>query len=471
MPSGDDGWPDDRDIAEIANDIFLQSALATTIIRGAQLELFLTNLRSALLRAAVAGVDDPSRVDDSVTSLFCALAQQCFLNEYVYAQNDEEVRQATDLRHDLQQKMAAGGEIAPRLLAAVGAYFPLHSLAGAASLLNRAWPPYAADLLRQQVREPLEEAEERRAIAQLTPIDDDVSMRVMQQYEENPYPRWTVNPLAAHALSHRSAGPRGAAEGRPQQKILIAGCGTGEHPFDIAQKSPDASILAIDLSRTSLAYAQRKTREHGLPNIEYAQADILRLKTIGRTFDRIEAVGVLHHLSDPWAGWRVLLSLLAPQGVMRIGLYSQAARRSIVEARALITERGNQATVEGIRAFRQALIRDRDEARWETILTTVDFYSMSGCRDMLFNVVEHRFTIQEIVAFLDEQRLSFLGFELDPKSVEQFQQQFPDAGALLDLEYWDSFEAANPLTFRNMYQFSVCKNPAAPLLQRTIIAG
>lgn len=78
---------------------------------------------------------------------------------------------------------------------------------------------------------------------------------------------------------------------------------------------------------------------------------------------------------------------------------------------------------------------------------------------MLFNVVEHRFTIPEIAAFLDEQRLSFLGFERDPKSVEKFRQQFPDAGALLDLEYWDSFEAANPLTFRNMYQFSVCKNP------------
>jgi SAM-dependent methyltransferase len=96
------------------------------------------------------------------------------------------------------------------------------------------------------------------------------------------------------------AGLRGrtASADRPHAgpSILIAGCGTGEHPFDIAQKSPEASVLAIDLSRVSLAYARRKTREEGLRNIEYAQADILNLSTLDRTFDRIETAGVLHHL-------------------------------------------------------------------------------------------------------------------------------------------------------------------------------
>ncbi len=32
-----------------------------------------------------------------------------------------------------------------------------------------------------------------------------------------------------------------------------------------------------------------------MTNIEYAQADILKLGDIGRTFDIIESVGVLHH--------------------------------------------------------------------------------------------------------------------------------------------------------------------------------
>jgi 2-polyprenyl-3-methyl-5-hydroxy-6-metoxy-1,4-benzoquinol methylase len=464
MPSDDDGLLDDREIAEIANDIFLQSALETTIVRGATLELFLTNLRSALLRLADAdaNVSAAAAFGDSVTRLFCAMAQQCFLNEYVYIQSDEETRRAGRLRDLLLQKLSTGSEISPVLLAAVAAYFPLHSLPAAETLLAATWPPYAADLLRQQISEPLEEAEDRRGIGALTPVDDEVSVRVMQQYEENPYPRWTVNPLAAVATDLQSkAAAADGGEGRRSLDILIAGCGTGEHPFDIAQKSPEARVLAIDLSRTSLAYAQRKTREHGLRNIEYAQADILKLATLGRTFDRIEAVGVLHHLSDPRAGWRVLLALLAPNGIMRVGLYSEAARRAIVEARALIAERGYRATAADIRAFRQMLIRARDEPRWETILTTVDFYTMSGCRDMLFNVMEHRFTIPELAAFLNEQGLLFLGFELDPKTIEKFQQQYPGADGLLNLDYWHIFEGANPQTFRNMYQFSIRKADGA----------
>jgi 2-polyprenyl-3-methyl-5-hydroxy-6-metoxy-1,4-benzoquinol methylase len=409
-----------------------------------------------MLRRMAAALADPAQIDESISALFCALAQQCFLNEYVFAQSEEETRLALSFRDLLQRQLSAASEISPFLLAAVAAYFPLYSLAGVDELAATTWPPIAAGLVRQQVSEPLQEREDRAAIARLTPLEDDVSLRVMQQYEENPYPRWNLNPVASIPAT-----PHGDSEGRPSRNILIAGCGTGEHSFDIAQKYPDARILAIDLSRTALAYAQRKSREQGLRNIEYAQADILKLATIGRAFDRIESVGVLHHLADPVAGWRILLSLLAPNGIMRVGLYSEAARRSIVEARAIIAERGYRATAADIRAFRQTIIRARDDPRWDTIIKTVDFYSMSGCRDMLFNVMEHRFTIPEIAAFLKQQELSFLGFELEAATVEAFQQLYPAADALLDLDRWNAFEEAHPQTFRNMYQFAVRRSGAA----------
>jgi len=390
-----------------------------------------------------------------VLGLFCALAEQCFLNEYIFAQTAQETRRAEQLRDLLQRKLLDGADAPASLLAAVGAYFPLHAVPKAEALLASQWPPYAAGLLRQQVREPLEEIEDRVAIPALTTGDQDTSVEVMRQYEENPYPRWTINPLSALGRPKATADK---LHGGPN--ILIAGCGTGEHPFDIAQKSPEASILAIDLSVASLAYARRKTREEGLRNIEYAQADILNLSTIGRTFDRIEAVGVLHHLADPKAGWRVLLGLLASNGIMRVGLYSEAARRPIVEARAIVAEDGYPSTAEGIRALRQTIIREKDEPRWKSLVQTVDFYSMSGCRDMFFNVMEHRLTIPEIKSFLDDEELSFLGFELDPKVLEKFQQQNPGADSLTDLDAWAAFEAANSQTFLNMYLFSIRKKRA-----------
>jgi len=443
----------DGEIAAIANDVFLQCALQSTLLRGVTLEFFLTRLRGTLLRLAMA---DVGGAHDAAAATFCALAQQCFIDEYVLAHTDAEIAQASELRERLLRKLSEGSDVSAILLAAVAAYFPLHSLPGAQSLLAATWPDYAADLIRQQVREPLEEADDRRAIPALTAIDDATSIEVMQQYEENPYPRWTINPLAAFGSDTNSDAT--------EEDILIAGCGNGQHAFDVAQQRPQARILAIDISRPSLAYARRKTRQAGLRNIDYAQADILRLGALGRSFDRIEAVGVLHHLADPKAGWRVLLGLLKPNGLLRVGLYSEAARRSIVEARALIAERGYRPTADGIRALRQSIIRDRNEPRWKFLLATADdFYSMSGCRDLFFNVMEHRTTIPEIAALLDEQGLSFLGFELDGKTVERFRQQYPGAGGLTNLGYWNSFEAANPQTFRHMYVFSVRKNepPAA----------
>jgi 2-polyprenyl-3-methyl-5-hydroxy-6-metoxy-1,4-benzoquinol methylase len=449
-----DARPERRLVAELARDVFLQSALETTIIRGATLELFLTRLRSTLLHLVDVEIPDSGKPDDNVVSLFCALAQQCFLNEYVYAQSDQETQRVGRVRDVLLQALSTGSEISPLLVAAVGAYAPLHSLPSAKSLLERGWPASAADLLRLQVREPLEEAADAPVIPALTQVENETSLEVMQQYAESPYPRWVINPLAPFREKLRADAE---AAGAAHEDILIAGCGTGEHPFDVAQKSPMARILAVDLSRPSLAYARRKTREEGLPNIEYGQADILKLGAIGRSFDRIEAVGVLHHLADPKAGWRVLVSLLRPNGVMRIGLYSKTARRPLVEAQAIIAKEGYRATTDGIRAIRQRIIRERDNTRWNLLLSTVDFYSMSGCRDILFNVMEHRLTLPEIAACLEEFGLEFLGFELDPAVIEAFRKQYPGEGAALNLDHWNAFEAANPQTFRNMYVFSARK--------------
>src|SRR5262249_42959046 len=173
---------------------------------------------------------------------------------------------------------------------------------------------------------------------------------------------------------------------------------------------PHANVLAVDISLTSLAYARRKTREAGLKNIEYAHADILKLGALDRRFDYIESVGVLHHLADPTAGWRVLLSLLRPGGSMRVGLYSEIARRAIVAGRALIARGGYPPTAEGIRACRQEIFRMNDGLA-RSLITLRDFYSTSGCRDLLFNVLEHRYTVPQIKDFLAEHQLLFFGFE------------------------------------------------------------
>jgi SAM-dependent methyltransferase len=271
----------------------------------------------------------------------------------------------------------------------------------------------------------------------------------MRQYEESPYPRWAIE-------TPWHGGERSAS---PPRDILVAGCGTGRHAIQVARQFPDAQVLAVDLSRTSLAYAQRKARELGLATIEFAQADILNLRQIGRPFDRIEAVGVLHHLVDPGAGLDALLALLRPDSEMRIGLYSKLARRHIIEARALIREQGYSARPDDIRRFRRAVLAGDYSGRWRQLVICPDFYSMSGCRDLVFNVQEHQFTIPEIKRALAERKLAFGGFEIGPAVIDAFQRRWSTPSALLDLDAWAAFEAENPDTFRSMYVFSVRKEP------------
>jgi 2-polyprenyl-3-methyl-5-hydroxy-6-metoxy-1,4-benzoquinol methylase len=461
-----DAWPRQLQLAVLlgaeganamAREAMLLALLQSKVIHDLELERLLTAVRRGLLQYAIEADRQP--IDDNGLAFFCALAQQCFLNEYVFALGDIEQAELQRVHDRIVDALQGGGEIAPLDVIVAASYLPLHRLPGASSLLARSWPDAVGRLLTQQIREPLEEESDRNNIPALTPIDDAVSLQVQHQYEESPYPRWTAVPqieptTVVHFLRDRlNIVPISWPQTTVGVDILIAGCGTGSHSIDSALRFPQAHILAIDISRTSLAYARRKSRALGLTNIEYGLADILKLASLDQRFDVIETVGVLHHLADPAAGWRVLLSLLRPHGLMLVGLYSATARQSLTAARAFIAERGYRAT--DIRACRQELIQRFGMPPFR------DFSSTSGCRDLLFNVMEHQFTIPQIEAFLDENHLTFLGFEqLPPDVLRQFRQQFSDAGALHNLGLWHAFEQMNPLTFGNMYFFWVQKTDA-----------
>jgi len=217
-------------------------------------------------------------------------------------------------------------------------------------------------------------------------------------------------------------------------------------------------VLAIDLSLTSLGYARRKTAELGCTGMEFAQADLLQLGSVlDRRFDLVESVGVLHHLADPWAGWRVLLSLLRPGGIMRLGFYSALARRNIVKVREFIAEKGYRPAAEDIRRCRQDLMGPDARAELRSVVDEPDFFSTSACRDLLFHVQEHRLSLTEIGAFLRENWLTFLGFDLDSDVRRAYGRRFPDDVAGINLEHWQRFENDNPDTFSGMYQFWVQK--------------
>jgi SAM-dependent methyltransferase len=343
---------------------------------------------------------------------------------------------------------------------AVAAYFPLASVAGAELIADRPWSSPVTALVVRQVQESQEERQLESSIPRLTPIEDGVSLLVKQQYEQNPYPRWIkaapigkATTIDGHLRRQFPLVSLPNVTKKDSIEILVAGCGTGQHSIETARRFTGAQVLAIDLSLTSLCYAKRKMRELGLNNIEYAQADILQLGSIGRSFDVIEASGVLHHLADPFAGWQLLLSMLRPGGFMRLGFYSKLARQDLVDARRFIAERGYRPSAEDIRRCRQELISFGDGVPLKRATEWSDFFSTSTCRDLLFHVQEHQFTLPEVSAFLNQNRLEFLGFTLPGHVLQNFRRRFPDDKTMTNLNHWHTFETENPMIFAGMYQF------------------
>jgi len=447
-----------RDPATVAcpNDALLGALLVTTPVADIALERGLTWLRRALLAGHAAGATLP----DELRGVALALAQQCFINDYVFDIADDERDRAAAVRDALAQELAAAAPADPARVLIAAAYGPLHAIAGADRLLDQPQLAPLQPLLAQQIREPRAEQEIRRTIPALTPIADPTSTEVRAQYEESPYPRWTrivagqpplpIDSYIRARFPHAAATPLGS---RPIE-LLMAGCGTGMHTIERVLLFRPGRTLAIDLSLASLSYAARKSREAGLTDIDYAQADILALPALGRSFDVIDASGVLHHMRDPFEGWRALLRMLRPGGLMHVALYSVLARQDIRAVREMAAGR-YPSTPDGIRALRRDIVAlDAGDPR-RRVAAMTDFFSASECRDLLLHVQEHQLSIPEIAAFLDAERLRFLGFETP--ATARYRERFPDDPAATDLTNWSRFESERPATFARMYQFWIQK--------------
>ena len=168
---------------------------------------------------------------------------------------------------------------------------------------------------------------------------DPVTRAVAAQYEGWPYPAWTRITVPAHArlpdVIH--AMDSDLAKLLPvKANVLIAGCGTGRQPASFALCYPDASVTAIDVSEASLDYARRQCATLGVPDLRFVKLDLHDVADLNQRFHAIACGGVLHHLSDPERGLKLLADVLEPGGVMRIMVYNRYERLMVRGARAFL---------------------------------------------------------------------------------------------------------------------------------------
>ncbi len=432
--------------------------LQKSLMRDKSFEKLLTKLRYEILFTLV---NSNQNILKEYFDFIVSLAEQCLLNEYVYAQSKKEINHVNQLKN----KIVNNKKINEIEMGILGCYIPLYTSKNITNKLldYKSKNILFNDLITMQIKEPLKEKELANSIKSLGKIYDKVSLKVRDQYEKNPYPRWrfTYPNIPNHFLDifTKQIKPNkiNIDNKFDNPNVLIAGCGTGQH-ICIAANYLNANILGIDLSIASLAFAKRKVEELGLKNIEFLQADILELNNLNKKFDVIECLGVLHHMKDILKGLKILVDLLEPHGVLQIGLYSERARQAqgIIKAREFAKKNKFENSITGIRNFREAIFNEKKDLLFQKVSKVKDFYSTSSVKDLIFHVQERCFTLPQISKILENLNLEFLNF-YEPKVKNKYSILFPDDEKNSSLNNWNQFEINNPDTFLGMYKFWVRK--------------
>ncbi|WP_115022542.1 class I SAM-dependent methyltransferase [Synechococcus sp. UW69] len=443
----------------LASDWRFLKSLSLMIPTKPIIELFLTRLRREILKLNQKGYAMP----EQLKALTEALAIQCHLNEYAYYTTEEEKEY---IDHTISNAVD-NQEIVNQSLAIIGCYVAIHATPIKADCISNypAINSISKELIKVQHTEPNQEKQIILSLQEHQNTTNSTSLRVQEMYEENPYPRYKYSDITSKKLASpisKIIGIETTKQGlsfrdelrRPNEwsKVLIAGCGTGNQVIN-ATRYKNVQITAIDISSRSLAYAIRKTTEYKMNNVIFKKLDLLNISELREMFDIIECSGVLHHMEQPADGLSALVKQLKPGGYIKLGLYSEIARKSIVSARKTIQMMGLKSSPECIRKFRKKVLDGEIKELIDIPQYARDFYSLSECRDLCFHIQEHRFTTGELEKLLNSQQLTFCGFMIPGQIKKLYGDQYPEDINMTSLKNWGQFEQDNSSTFRGMYQF------------------
>ena len=439
----------------ILNIKILTSLIKITPITDLKIEKILRYLRKEILLNI-----STIRNKKSSFELINLIARQCFINEYLYPVEIKEEKAIKKLEESILDNLKKNNYENKFLeISCLAAYKPLNFYKWSDEILKL---EEISELVNQQIVEPRTEKSLKNKILSKD-IHNIVSLKVKNQYENNPYPRWTkialnndpkkvlnfINNLNLRINENEIKNWRNIS-------VLVAGCGTGQHAIATATKYKNSFVTAIDLSSKSLSYAKIKANELKIQNIEFIQMDILDLKKLNKKFNIIESVGVLHHMEKPILGWKILNDCLKTNGLMMIGLYSNLARQHIKKIKSKIQKTKINIDNKTIKNFREKII-ESNLYEYKIIKESTDFYSLSNLRDLLFHSKEHVFTLSDIKTYLKNLNLKFCGFE-NFNLTNKFRKKYKLENDIYNLDLWNKFEIENPRSFAGMYQFWCQKN-------------
>lgn len=440
-----------QDLAAILAEDSALGAVSRALLRrcylcSPTLEALIRQLRARWLQSQQSGEDWPAE------TLGVLIAQQIWNSGYIYPESEQ-------AKSCLDALCVRGRGLSMREQCLWALYRPLSEHPILSELAKGEWPHALRQLYQEQIQAPQQEQALQAALPALSTSEDALCAAFYGSY---PYPRWRapdrlgVTPLRDNLrfLFPQLQAPLGAGT-----RSLIVGCGTGQQLMQHALSHPQTELSGLDLSRSSLGYAARMLQQYPAPcPVQLYRGDLLDLPTDWHEgFDLIEAVGMLHHLERPEAGFQALEQLLKVGGILRLGFYGPTARRPVQIAQRWLQAQEKQRPQEEPRIRRLRLMQAAEGA---FVSQVPDFYTWATYQDLLCHPREQFIALGTLANWLKRSRLRCLGPELaDPRAYLQFRRRWPRA-RLNDFQAWEQFERERPGLFFPLTVFWLQKESA-----------
>ena len=117
---------------------------------------------------------------------------------------------------------------------------------------------------------------------------------------------------------------------RPGQRVLDAGCGSGDPSLAIAQLvAPRGRVLGLDLSPQMLAIARLRARQRGITNARFQAADIGRARLPGGRYHGVVSRFGLMFVEDIPRALVALRAALRPGGRAAFAVWGPMSRNPV----------------------------------------------------------------------------------------------------------------------------------------------
>ncbi len=242
----------------------------------------------------------------------------------------------------------------------------------------------------------------------------EVGSVVREFYESHPFPGFDPShfPTREHFRNRANWFLRQLDRELPTGiRLADVGCGTGRVAAFLSMRN--RQTVGVDFCRASLGQARALRDQLGLEGVTYLRGNLFELPLQPGSFDVVCCLGVLHSTADPRAGFRGLVRLLKPGGLILVGLYNNYGRLTLSIKQRLVAGQGMPEDVEVIR---RRLAGQLPEAAEEPDLGKL----RSWYADQFLHPHELTISLEQVGRWFRAEGIEPLGCSPDPRLFARF---------------------------------------------------